>query len=366
MPELIELLKYMKEKGASDLHITTGARPRLRITGNLVPVDDYRELSPEDTRKLCCGFMTDAQLKKFGTANEIDVSFGIQGLSRFRADIFLQRGAVAGTFREIPFDIKNLRELGIPEIIDEILKKRHGLILVTGPAGSGKSTTLASMVEKINSEREAHVITIEDPIEFLHSHKKCIINQRELDSDTPSIASALNYVMRQDPDIVMISSLKDLPAIEAALAIAESGHLVLASMHTNSALQTIGRIIELFAHENHDYARNMLSESLEGIISQRLIRNRAGEGRVLACEILIPTNSIRTLIREGKSSQIYSIMQTARSGMLTMNHSLIELCKAGLISYDDAIGNSSAPEEIMAKLPKTKDKKVKAEAAAQD
>ncbi len=366
MPELKELLKHMKEKGASDLHITTGARPRLRIAGNLVSVEDYRELSPEDTRKLCCGFMTEAQLKKFETLNEIDVSFGIQGLSRFRADIFLQRGAVAGTFREIPFEIKGLRELGMPEIIDEILKKKHGLILVTGPAGSGKSTTLASMIEKINSEREAHVITIEDPIEFLHSHKKCIINQRELDSDTPSIASALNYVMRQDPDIVMISTLRDLAAIEAALAIAESGHLVLASMHTNSALQTIARIVELFAHQNHDYARSVLAESLEGIISQRLVKKRDGGGRVLACEVLIPTTSIRTLIREGKTTQIYSIMQTARSGMLTMNHSLTELCKAGCISYDDALGNSTAPEEIMAKLPRTKDKASKKEASSGD
>jgi twitching motility protein PilT len=352
MTELIQLLKLMKEKGASDLHITTGARPRLRISGYLTPVEDCRELSPEDTREICCGFMTEAQLTKFESQNEIDISFGIQGLSRFRADIFLQRGAVAGTFREIPFDIKGMRELGIPEIIDEILKKKQGLILVAGPAGSGKSTTLASMIEKINSEREAHVITIEDPIEFLHSHKRCIINQRELDSDTPSFASALNYVMRQDPDIVMISSLRDLPTVEAALNIAASGHLVLASMHTNSAVQTIGRIIELFPHQNHDYARSLLAESLEGIMSQRLIKTRDGKGRALACEILIPTNSIRTLMKEGKTTQIYSIMQTARSGMTTLNHSLIDLCKAGIISYDDALSNSPSPEDIMAKLPR--------------
>jgi twitching motility protein PilT len=365
MNELIDLLRYMKDNGASDLHITTGAHPMLRISGKLTPVKDYRELTPEDTRELCCGFMTEAQLKKFETASEIDISFGIQGLSRFRADIFLQRGAVAGTFREIPFEIKKLRELGIPETIDDILKKSQGLILVTGPAGSGKSTTLASMIESINSEREAHVITIEDPIEFLHSHNKCIINQRELDSDTSSFSSALNYVMRQDPDIVMISELRDLPSVEAALNIAESGHLVLASMHTNSAIQTICRIVELFAHQNHDYARNLLAECLEGIISQRLIRSRDGGGRVLACEILVPTNSIRSLMKEGKTSQIYSIMQTARSGMNTLNHSLIELCRSGRISYDDALAISSAPEEIMSKLPRTKDRVQKTDPAAQ-
>jgi twitching motility protein PilT len=364
MTELIKLLRLMKEKGASDLHVTTGACPRLRISGNLTPVEGYRELSPEDTREICCGFMTGAQLKKFEAQSEIDISFGIQGLSRFRADVFLQRGAVAGAFREIPFEIKNLRELGIPRIIDEILKKKQGLILVTGATGSGKSTTLASMIEQINSEREAHVITIEDPIEFLHSHKKCIINQRELDSDTPSFPSALNFVMRQDPDIVMLSELKDLTTVESALNIAGSGHLVLASMHTNSAIQTIGRIVELFAHENHDYARSLLAESLECIISQRLIKNREGGGRAPACEILIPTNSIRTLLREGKNGQIYSIMQAARSGMMTMNHSLIELCRAGIISYDDALNNSTAPEEIMSKLPRAEAGAVKSEAPA--
>jgi twitching motility protein PilT len=351
MTELMQLLTLMKEKGASDLHITTGARPRLRIAGNLTPVDDYRELSPEDTREICCGFMTEAQLRKFETQNELDISFGIQGLSRFRANIFMQRGAVAGTFREIPFEIKGLRELGIPDIVDDILKKKQGLILVTGPAGSGKSTTLASMIEQINMGREAHVITIEDPIEFLHSHKKCIINQRELDSDTHSFSSALNFVMRQDPDIVMISDLKDLPTVEAALNLAASGHLALASMHTNSAIQTIGRIVELYSHQNHDFARSLLAECLECIVSQRLLKKGNG-GRVLACEVLIPTNSIRTLMKEGKTSQIYSIMQTARSGMMTLNHSLIELCKAGVITYDDALANSPAPEEIMSKLPR--------------
>jgi twitching motility protein PilT len=351
MTELIQLLRLMKEKGASDLHVTTGTRPRLRISGRLLPVEDFRELSPEDTREICCGFMTEAQSKKFEAQNELDISFGIQGLSRFRANIFMQRGAVAGAFREIPFEIKGLRELGLPEILDEPLKKRQGLILVTGPAGSGKSTTLASMLEFINENREAHIITIEDPIEFLHSHGRCIINQRELDSDTHSFSSALSFVMRQDPDIVMISDLKNLAAAEAALNLAASGHLVLASIATNSVIQTIHRIIEIFSSLNHEYALDLVAECLELVLSQKLVRDKKG-GRTLAAEILIPTNSTRTLVKEGKINQIYAIMQTARSGMTTMNHSLIELCKAGVISYEDALLNSPAPEEILAKLPR--------------
>ena len=207
MAELIELLKFMIDKGASDLHLTTGTNPRFRLAGKLILIEDYRILTPEDTRELCCSFMNESQMKKFEATNEIDVSFGVKGLSRFRANIFMQRGAVAGTFREIPFHIKGFKELGIPEAVEDILKKTQGLILVTGPTGSGKSTTLASMIETINLHREAHIVTIEDPIEFLHSHNRCLINQRELDSDTPSFASALKYVLRQDPDIVMISSV---------------------------------------------------------------------------------------------------------------------------------------------------------------
>jgi twitching motility protein PilT len=354
MAELIELLKFMIDKGASDLHITTGTCPRLRISSKLLPIDDYRILTPEDTKELCYSFLNESQIRKFETTSEIDVSFGIKGLSRFRANIFMQRGAVAGTFREIPFDIRGFKDLGIPEAAEEILKKTKGLILVTGPTGSGKSTTLASLIERLNSEREAHIVTIEDPIEFLHSHGKCLINQRELDSDTPSFASALKYVLRQDPDIVMISALRDLPTLEALLTISETGHLTLASMHTNSAIQTITRIVEMFPHQNHDYARNLLADCLEGIISQRLIKRKDGNGRVLAAEVLILTPAIRTLIKEGRINQIYPIMQTARSGMRTMNQSLIELYSGGLITYEDAINNSPVPEEITAKLPKEK------------
>jgi twitching motility protein PilT len=354
MAELIELLKFMIEKDASDLHITTGTCPRFRLAGKLTPIEEYRILTPEDTKDLCYSFMNEAQIRKFEATSEIDLSFGIKGLSRFRANIFMQRGAVAGTFREIPFDIKGFKELGMPIAVEDILKKKHGLIIVTGPTGSGKSTTIASMIEWFNREREAHVVTIEDPIEFLHSHGKCLINQRELDSDTPSFSSALKYVLRQDPDIVMISSLRDLQTVESALTIAETGHLTLASMQTNSAIQTIGRIIEMFPHQNHDYARSLLADSLEGIVSQRLIKRKDGNGRALAAEILMPTPAIRTLIKEGRINQIYPIMQTARSGMKTMNQSLIELRSAGTITYEEAVNNSPAPEEIVVKLPKDK------------
>jgi len=352
MAELIELLKFMIDRGASDLHVSTGTCPRLRISGKLLPIDNYRVLTPEDTKELCYSFLNESQIKKFEASSEIDVSFGIKGLSRFRADIFMQRGAVAGTFREIPFDIKGFGELGIPDSVEEILKKTQGLILVTGPTGSGKSTTLASLIERLNSEREAHIVTIEDPIEFLHSHGKCLINQRELDSDTPSFSSALKYVMRQDPDIVMISLLKDLPTLEALLTIAETGHLALASMHTSSAIQTITRLVEMFPHQNHDYARNMLADCLEGIISQRLIKRKDGNGRVLAVEFLMLAPAVRTLIKEGRISQIYPIMQTARAGIRTMNQSLIELYNAGAITHEDAVNNSPVPEEITAKLTK--------------
>lgn len=354
MAELIELLKYMIDKGASDLHITTGTNPRFRLSGKLLPIEDYRVLTPEDTRELCCSFMNESQMKKFEATNEIDVSFGVKGLSRFRANVFMQRGAMAGTFREIPFHIKGFKALGIPEVVEEILKKTQGLILVTGPTGSGKSTTLASMIETLNLSKQAHIVTIEDPIEFLHSHNKCLINQRELDSDTPSFASALKHVLRQDPDVVMISSLKDITTVEAALTIAGTGHLTLASMHTNTAIQTITRLIEMFPTSHREYAKNLLSETLEGIISQRLIKKKDGKGRVLAMEVFIPTQAVRTLIKEGQIGQIHPIMQTSRSGMKTMNQSLVELVEEGLISYEDAVNNSPIPAEMIAKMHKGK------------
>lgn len=352
MASLFDLLKIMIEKGASDLHITTGSPPRLRIAGKLISLEGHPSLTPEDTKELCYSVLTESQKHKFEENNELDLSFGVKGLSRFRANIFLQRGAVAGAFRAIPFNIKSFQELGLPEVIEELIKKPHGLILVTGPTGSGKSTTLAAMIDRINSERESHIVTVEDPIEFLHSHKKCLINQREVNSDTFSFKNALKYILRQDPDVVLIGEMRDLETIEAAIRISETGHLTLATLHTNSAIQTINRIIDVFPPHQQEQIRVQLSFVIEGIVSQRLITRQDGQGRVLALEILVPTPAIRNLIREDKLHQIYSMMQTgqARSGMQTMNQSLYELYTKGLISYDDAINNSPIPEEMMQML----------------
>lgn len=354
MATLYDLLKQMIERGASDLHITTGSPPRLRIDGRLIPID-HPPLTPVDTKNLCYSILTDAQKHRFEENNELDLSFGIKGLSRFRANIFMQRGAVAGAFRAIPFSIKTFHELGLPDIINELVKKPRGLILVTGPTGSGKSTTLAAIVDRINEERYDHIITIEDPIEYLHTHKKSLVNQREVNADTTSFKAALKYVLRQDPDVVLIGEMRDLETIEAALTVSETGHLTLATLHTNSAVQTINRIIDVFPSHQQEQIRVQLSFVLEGIISQQLIPKKSGQGRVLAVEILIPNPAVRNLIREDKIHQIYSIMQTgqARSGMQTMNQSLLELYTKGLISYEDAIGRSTVPEELITMIQRT-------------
>ena len=348
MATLYDLLKMMIEKGASDLHITTGSSPRLRIDGKLVSVD-HAPLLPADTKALCYSILTDAQKHKFEENSELDLSFGVKGLSRFRANVFMQRGAVAGAFRTIPFEIRGFRELGLPEIVNEMIKKPRGLILVTGPTGSGKSTTLAAMVDRINSERYDHIITVEDPIEYLHPHKKCLINQREVNADTVSFKAALRYVLRQDPDVVLIGEMRDLETIEAALTVSETGHLTLATLHTNSAVQTINRIIDVFPPHQQEQIRVQLSFVLEGIFAQQLIPRKSGIGRVLAVELLVPNPAIRNLIREDKIHQIYSMMQTGQSkfGMQTMNQSLYELYSKGVLTYEDAVGRSPVPDEIM-------------------
>ncbi|MGQ9570014.1 MAG: type IV pilus twitching motility protein PilT [Thermodesulfovibrionales bacterium] len=360
MAALYDLLKLMVERGASDLHITTGSPPRLRIDGKLVPID-YPVLTPSDTKALCYSVLTDAQKHRFEENNELDLSFAIKGVSRFRANIFMQRGAVAGAFRLIPFEIKSFKELGLPEILNEIVKKSSGLVLVTGPTGCGKSTTLAAMVDRINQERSAHIITIEDPIEYLHLHKKCLINQREVTTDTKSFKDALRYILRQDPDVVLIGEMRDLETIETALTVSETGHLTLATLHTNSAAQTINRIIDVFPPHQQEQIRAQLSMVLEGILAQQLVPKKSGQGRVLALELLIPNPAIRNLIREDKVHQIYSMMQTgqARFGMQTMNQSLFELYTKGLISYDDAVGRSYLPEELISWIHK---KEIPAEA----
>jgi len=348
MATLYDLLKQMIESGASDLHITTGTPPRLRVDGKLLSMD-HPVLSPTDTKSLCYSILTDAQKHRFEEHNELDLSFGIKGLSRFRANIFMQRGAVAGAFRTIPFNIKTFNDLGLPEIVNDLVKRPRGLILVTGPTGSGKSTTLAAMIDRINDERYDHIITVEDPIEYLHAHKKCLINQREVNADTVSFKAALKYVLRQDPDVVLIGEMRDLETIEAALTVSETGHLTLATLHTNSAVQTINRIIDVFPSHQQEQIRVQLSFVLEGILSQQLLPRKSGHGRVMAVEILVPNPAIRNLIREDKVHQIYSQMQTgqAKSGMQTMNQSLVELYTKGLISYEEAMGRSMITEELL-------------------
>ncbi len=347
MATLYDLLKMMIEKGSSDLHITTGSAPRLRVDGKLIPMD-HPVLSPGDTKALCYSILTDAQKHRFEEANELDLSFGIKGLSRFRANIFMQRGAVAGAFRTIPFQIKTFQELGLPDVAEQLIKKPQGLVLVTGATGSGKSTTLAAMLDRINTERQEHIITVEDPIEYLHPHKKCLVNQREINADTSSFRNALRYILRQDPDVVLIGEMRDLETIEAALTIAETGHLTFATLHTNSAIQSINRIVDVFPPHQQEQVRVQLSFVLEGVMAQQLIPRKDGQGRVLAIEVMIPNPAIRNLIREDKIHQIYSMMQTGqtRFGMQTMNQSLFDLFFRGILSKDDAIGRSPIPEEL--------------------
>jgi twitching motility protein PilT len=348
MASLYDMLQVMIEKGASDLHLSSGSPPRIRVDGKLVPMNEAA-LTPPETKALCYSILTDTQKHKFEENNELDLSFGVKGLSRFRANIFMQRGAVSGAFRMIPYEIKTFRELGLPDSINTLAQKPSGLILVTGPTGCGKSSTLASIIHKINSERHEHIITVEDPIEYLHSHNNCLVNQREINADTDSFTDALKYVLRQDPDIVLIGEMRDLETIEAALTVSETGHLTLATLHTNTAVQTINRIIDVFPAHQQEQIRVQLSFVLEGIIAQQLIPKKNGKGRALAVEILIPTPAIRNLIREDKTHQIYSMMQTGQSkvSMQTMNQSLYGLFRRDQLSYEDALRKSTMPEELL-------------------
>lgn len=347
MPNLHQLLKTMIEKGASDLHVTTGTPPQLRIDGKLTPLKTPA-LSPNETKQLCYSILTDAQKHQFEEHNELDLSFGVKGLSRFRANVFMQRGAVSGAFRSIPFKIMTFQELGLPPVISDLARKPRGLVLVTGPTGSGKSTTLASVIDLINNERREHIITVEDPIEYLHPHKACIVNQREVHTDTDSFKLALKYVLRQDPDVVLIGEMRDLETIEAALMIAETGHLAFATLHTNSCVQTINRIIDVFPPHQQPQVRAQLSFVLEGVISQTLIPRASGKGRVLALEVMVPNAAIRNLIREDKIHQIYSQMQVGQTkfGMQTLNQALALLYQRRLITLDDAIGRASDADEL--------------------
>jgi len=344
---LHQLLKAMIEKGASDLHITTGTPPQLRIDGSLVPLK-MDALAPADTKRLCYSILTEDQKTRFEKDNELDLSFGVKNLARFRANIFVQRGAVAGAFRAIPFKILTLDELGLPSITMELVHRPRGLIVITGPTGAGKSTTLAAIIDQINTTTRQHIVTIEDPIEYLHPHKHCVVNQREVGTDTFGFKEALKYILRQDPDVVLIGEMRDRETVEAALTISETGHLVFTTLHTNNAVQTVNRIIDLFPPHQQPQVRAQLSHVIQGIMTQQLLPRAGGPGRVVACEVLIPNAAIRNLIREDKVHQMYSQMQVGQGkhGMITLNQSLYALLQRRLITLEEALGRSYDPDEL--------------------
>ena len=347
LPTLNQLLKDMVGQGGSDLHITTNSPPQVRVDGVLRQMS-LPPLTPTETKQLCYSILTDNQKHRLEEDLEIDLSFGLKGLARFRANIFHQRGAIAAVFRQIPFEIRGFRELGLPAVIERMCEKPRGLVLVTGPTGSGKSTTLAAMLDKVNRERHEHIVTVEDPVEYLHSHKNCIVNQREIHADTHSFENALRSALRQDPDVVLIGEMRDLETVESALRIAETGHLTFATLHTNSAAQSINRIIDVFPAHQQSQIRAQLSLVLEGILCQALLPRTGGKGRALAMEILVPSAAIRNLIREDKVHQIYGMMQAgqAKHGMQTFNQSLAVLYFRRTITLETAMLRSSHPEEL--------------------
>ena len=347
MANMHQLLKAMIEKGASDLHITVGTPPQLRIDGKLHPLK-MPPLAAAETKQLCYSVLTDAQKHRFEELNELDLSFSIQKLSRFRANVFVQRGNVAGAFRAIPFQIKSFEELELPEVVRKLAEKPRGLILVTGPTGSGKSTTLATIIDYINTNRQEHIVTIEDPIEFLHQHKSCVVNQREVGADTSGFGAALKYILRQDPDVVLVGELRDLETIEAALSVSETGHLCFGTLHTNSAVQTINRIVDVFPPHQQAQIRAQLSFVLEGVMCQTLLPRANGPGRAMALEVMIPNSAIRNLIREDKVHQIYSSMQMGQDkfGMQTMNQALAVLVTRRMITLDHALARSPDTDEL--------------------
>ncbi len=348
VPILPDLLRKMTELGSSDLHLTTNSPPQVRIHGHLQPVEGYTPLTASETKQLAYSVLTDAQKHRFEEDLELDFSFGLKGMSRFRANLFNQKGAVGAVFRAIPYEIKSFEALGLPNVIKDLCNKPRGLVLVTGPTGSGKSTTLASMIDKINQERHEHILTIEDPIEFLHPHKNCLVNQREVNSDTHGFAESLRSALRQDPDVVLVGEMRDLETIEMALRIAETGHLTFATLHTNSAASTINRIIDVFPSAQQSQIRTQLSLVLEGILCQALLPKAGGGGRAMALEIMIPNAAIRNLIREDKIHQIYSMMQTGQDkyGMQTFNQALASLYHKRMISLETAMARSSNTDEL--------------------
>jgi len=344
--ELVEVLKEVLERGASDLHISVGVPPTLRVDGKLVHLDAPR-VTNNDARSLIYSILTQDQRQKLENEWELDFSYSVPGRARFRVNAYFQRNSLGAAFRLIPVDIKSIDELGLPQVLHELAGKPRGFVLVTGPTGSGKSTTLAAMIDSINKQRTDHIMTIEDPIEFLHRHQGCIVNQREVGTDTKSFAKALKSVLRQDPDIILVGELRDLETITTALTAAETGHLVFATLHTQDAPQTIDRLIDVFPPHQQEQIRVQIAATIQGIVTQQLLERRDGKGRIVAVEVLVPTPAVRNLIREGKTHQIYTTMQTGtKHGMQTMDSTLADLVRRGLITKELADRRSSNPEDL--------------------
>jgi twitching motility protein PilT len=346
---LAQLLRTTVEMGGSDLHVRVDSPPQVRIHGLMQPLEGWHALNAEETEKLARAYLTPEQARQFDEQKELDHSIGLEGLSRFRVNIFQQKETVGGVFRVIPYEIRSFDELGLPPVVSDLCRKPRGLVLVTGPTGSGKSTTLATMIDKINTSRRQHILTIEDPIEYLHTHKNCVVSQRELGTDAHTFSDALRTALRQDPDVVLVGEMRDLETIEMALRVAETGHLTFATLHTNTAASTITRIIDVFPAGQQANIRTQLSNVLEGIMCQALLPNAAGNGRVMALEVLIPNSAVRNLIREDKIHQIYSMMQTGsdKYGMQTLNQSLAMLYRKRQITMETAKSISSNIDELM-------------------
>jgi twitching motility protein PilT len=353
MISLRELLDEMMRLNASDLHLTAGLPPMYRVDGDLAP-SKFEVLSPDQCRTLAYSVLNDEQKKLFENEKELDLSFGVQGMSRFRANVYLQRGVTTMAIRRIPYEILSFKELGLPSAVKRFADAPRGLVLVTGPTGSGKSTTLASIIDYINQRRNSHIITIEDPIEYVHHHKKCMINQREIKADTETFTAALKYVLRQDPDVILVGEMRDRETIGAAITIAETGHLCLATLHTNSTFESINRIVDVFPSSQQPQIRAQLAFVLEGVITQQLIQRAKGRGRELVSEVMVCTPAIKALIRDDKVHQIYGIMQAGQKfGMQTMNQSLYAAYMSKAISYEDAIGRSSDKDELLRMIGET-------------
>jgi len=346
-----DLLEQMVARNASDLHVTTNTAPAIRVRGSIMHLDGYEPLTSEDTQQLLYRILSSERQKQLEIKRQLDFSHSIPGLARFRVNVYFQRESIGAAFRLIPDELKTLEELGIPPSLHQLAERPRGIVLVTGPTGSGKSTTLAALIDEINRNRAEHILTIEDPIEFLHRHKKCIVNQREIGPDATSFAEALKAALRQDPDVILVGEMRDLETISTALTAAETGHLVFGTLHTQSAPSTIDRIIDVFPPEQQEQVRIMIAMSLQGVVTQTLLPTADGSGRVPALEILLPDDAVRNLIRQGKVEQIYSVMQTnTKRGMQTMEQALAHLIEHRVVTFDDGLSRSSRPEQLIGLL----------------